>query len=69
VEFCERLKDPDKEVIYDCPGGGSLGQLLRALDYEFDAETKSAWEQMLCAVATVMLEGQGPHAPGEGAAR
>jgi hemoglobin-like flavoprotein len=34
-----------------------LWALGRALEMEFDAETKAAWNEMLDAVATTMLEG------------
>jgi hemoglobin-like flavoprotein len=47
-----------KPEHYDVMRTALLWAFARALEYEFDAETKSAWNDMLCAIASVMLEGK-----------
>jgi hemoglobin-like flavoprotein len=42
---------------YDSVRRAILWALAHALEFEFDPETKSAWDRMLQAVSAVMLEG------------
>jgi nitric oxide dioxygenase len=45
-----------KPEHYDLVRTALLWSIARALDNEFDAETKTAWNEMLRAVTAVMLE-------------
>ena len=49
-----------KPEDYDVVRTALLWALTQALEHEFDRDTKSAWDQMLRAVSTVMLEGAAP---------
>lgn len=60
----DRLEDPDRRHVaygvqpehYDVLLSALVWAFGRALDYEFDAETKTAWEKLLRTVSKVMLE-------------
>jgi len=46
-----------KPEHYDVVRAALLWALARALEYEFDAETKAAWDELLRDVMAAMLEG------------
>jgi nitric oxide dioxygenase len=52
-----------KPEHYDLVRVSLLWALAQALERGFDAETKSAWDQMLRTIAGVMLEEQVPRTP------
>ncbi|MBI2686201.1 MAG: hemin receptor [Acidobacteria bacterium] len=49
-----------KPAHYDALRGALLWAFGRALETEFDKETKAAWEQLLHMVTAAMLEGANP---------